>query len=465
MGEPRGNVHVIGPASEMRPSILQSLARAGYEVSEHQALNDFLHRFNPSDPPAAVVFEAPAQGDHTATPPIERIVRRARRIPIVVVSPNATPEAIVQTMKLGATDYLIPPLQEGELARALERVRAVRRFGYQLPAGELQIGNGDDFLRLSPIMEELERTARQIADSDLTVLIQGESGSGKEMLARFIHRLSNRSHEPLVKVNCAALPEELLESELFGYEKGAFTGAVSRKIGKFEAANQGTIFLDEIAEMSGRVQAKLLHVLQDKRFSRLGSNRVIEVDVRVLAATNRNLTEEVEQGRFREDLYFRLKVIDLQLPPLRDRRAEIPSFVRHFAHRFANQYRRPVPEPSDRLMGLFQEYPFSGNIRELENMMKRLVILGDESSIIRELLTRQPRAGDRTHRPSQAEPVVHLEPSLKKIGRRAALAAQKGLILSTLEKTRWNRRNAARLLGVSYKTLLKRMKDCGITEA
>jgi len=316
-------------------------------------------------------------------------------------------------------------------------------------------------------MRALDEMARRIADSDLTVLVRGESGVGKEVLARHLHDCSTRRHQPLVKVNCAAVPETLLESELFGHEKAAFTGADSRRQGKFEAANRGSLMLDEITEMSPGLQAKLLHVLQDKQFCRLGGNETVTVDVRVLAATNRILEQEVEAGRFREDLYFRLKVIDLYVPPLRERREEIPLLVDLFVRHYAAQYTRPVPELSDKLMSLFASHRWSGNVRELENAIKRLVVLGDESSVITELLAhsgeRDPVQAAPPPRGEQAPPEAVGGLSLKEVGRRAALAAERGLILVTLEKTRWNRVKTARLLSVSYKTLLTKMKQCGLS--
>ena len=243
-------------------------------------------------------------------------------------------------------------------------------------------------------MQRVKALLEQVADTDVTVLIQGESGSGKEIVARTLHAVSARAHERFVKVNCAALPEDLLESELFGYEKGAFTGAGARKQGKFEQAHGGTIFLDEIGEMSPALQAKLLQVLQDGRFSRLGGNLEIAVDVRVVCATNRKLDAMVREGTFREDLFFRLNVVTVTLPPLRERREEIPTLVANFLRSFAARYRKPLPRLSDRLMRAFERYAFPGNVRELENMMKRIIVLESESQILDEVLR-----ADRSGRP------------------------------------------------------------------
>src|SRR5262245_23756320 len=244
-------------------------------------------------------------------------------------------------------------------------------------------------------MRAVRATPEQVADTDVTILIQGESGVGKEIVARTAHELSPRADKPFIKVNCAALPAELLESELFGYEKGAFTGAASRKHGKFEVAHRGTIFLDEIGEMSPALQAKLLQVLQDREFTRLGSNQEIRVDVRVVCATNRRLIEMVAEGRFREDLYFRLNVVSLEIPPLRARREEIPLLVDAFLRRSSARYGKRVPELSPALREELDRYGFPGNVRELENLMKRIVVLGREEAILSEL--REGRGGSRAN--------------------------------------------------------------------
>jgi len=307
----------------------------------------------------------------------------------------------------------------------------------------------------------------QVADADVTVLIHGESGVGKEVVASTLHELSNRSESGFVKVNCAALPEELLESELFGYERGAFTGASTRKSGKFELADHGTMFLDEIGEMSPPLQAKLLQVLQDNTFSRLGGEADVHVDVRVVAATNRNLEEMVGSGGFREDLYYRLNVVNVFVPPLRDRAEEIPVFVDHFVRKYSAKYQRPMDGVSDRLMQGFLEYAWPGNVRELENMVKRIVVLQSEESIVDEILSgrlrREPEA------PTVEEMVEEIDPlddqvSLREIGRRAAREAERKALRKVLYQTNWNRKKAAQILEVSYKTLLQKIKECGLAE-
>jgi two-component system response regulator AtoC len=423
---------------------------------------------------------------------------------------------IVEAVRLGAADYVVKPGDPeglGEIAldsaikQAIERTRLVTELNdlrRQLSDDQSQafIGWGD-----SPAMRQVALIIEQVADSDVTVLIRGESGVGKELVARAIHQRSNRKTKPFVKVNCAALPAELLESELFGHEKGAFTGAATTRIGKFEQAHHGTIFLDEIGEMKPPLQAKLLHVLQDGEFTKLGSNKSIEVDVRVVTATNRDLEAMMLRGTFREDLYYRLKVIEAVVPPLRDRRDEIPPLTDFFVSKYSQRYNRPRGPISDELRQRFLEYEWPGNVRELENMIKRFVILQDEQLVLRELSRPRlmpnpagvttPAAGEAfipppyqssPPAPGQAAPplddaeegeedevdevVAAPAPTpgqgdgrrLAEVAREAALTAERAVISDTLRQVRWNRRKAAQLLGVSYKTLLNKIKETGIEQ-
>ncbi len=325
-------------------------------------------------------------------------------------------------------------------------------------------GNGGDgrllFLYKSPKMIKIVETIAQVADTDVTVLIQGESGVGKELIARALHYQSGRKNKPFIKVNCAALPEELLESELFGYEKGAFTGAYNRKPGKFELAHGGTILLDEIAEISPSLQAKLLQVLQDGEFARLGGKSDIQVDVRVLVATNKNLGEYVKDGRFREDLYYRLNVLNIYVPPLRERREEIPLLIEYLLEKNGQKYGESVPGLSQETTDLLINYPWPGNVRELENMIKRFVVLGTEEVIERELSSSFSVVSPLEVKSEKAEGPKPV--SLKEISRKAALEAEAEVILKTLEQTRWNRKKAAKLLGISYKALLYKIKESGL---
>jgi len=305
-----------------------------------------------------------------------------------------------------------------------------------------------------PRMRAIRSVIESIADTDTTVLIRGESGVGKDLVARAVHAASARRHGPFIKVNCAAIPQGLLESELFGHEKGAFTGAHRRKPGQFEYANKGTVYLDEIAELPLALQAKLLHVLQDFRFSRVGGHGMLDVDARVVAATNRDLEEAMARGEFREDLYYRLNVVEIRVPPLRERREEIPGLASWFLAKFNAQYGRQkqlLPETMARLT----EYAWSGNVRELENVMRRLVVLTDGEQAVEALVTR-----GRNGHAAAARPLV--TEGLREIARRGAREAERKALEEVLEHVGWNRAEASRILKVSYKTLLNKICECGL---
>jgi two-component system response regulator AtoC len=313
-------------------------------------------------------------------------------------------------------------------------------------------------------MQPIRDLVAKVAATNTTVLLRGESGVGKEVVARAIHKASPRAARQFLKVNCAALPGELLESELFGHEKGAFTGAYRQKPGKFEAADDGTLLLDEIGEMPLRLQAKLLHVLQDGEFSRVGGEKVIGTDVRLIAATNRDLEASMRSHQFREDLYYRLNVIEIRIPPLRERREEIPVLVDHFMRKFSVQFGRVVDVPAETLRA-FTEYHWPGNIRELENVVKRIVVLGSARPVHGEIVghlngTRaaaRPGAMALEARPNPEAPI-----SLKDIARQAARDAERVAIKEVLDRVHWNRAKAARLLQISYKALLYKIVQCGL---
>src|SRR6267378_4082739 len=314
-------------------------------------------------------------------------------------------------------------------------------------------------------MQPIRDLISKVASTNTTVLLRGESGTGKEVLARALHKASPRAGRQFLKVNCAALPGELLESELFGHEKGAFTGAYRQKPGKFEAAHQGTLMLDEIGEMPLRLQAKLLHVLQDGEFSRVGGEKIIDTDVRLIAATNRDLEASMRAHQFREDLYYRLNVIEIRIPPLRERREEVPGLVDFFLKKFNAQYGRAVDIPSD-TMRVFVDYHWPGNIRELENAVKRVVVLGTARPVHTEIIgniNRGPRV-TMPGLPSVAAAVASPDApiSLKEIARQAAREAERVAIKEVLDRVHWNRAKAARLLQISYKALLYKIVQCGL---
>src|SRR6476661_6931506 len=322
---------------------------------------------------------------------------------VVMLSCVNDTKKVVQAIRLGATDYITKPFQKAELDAVIDQCLGTNQQNY---SGEVEeLGDDTFFVAASANMRKLRSQAALVANVDIPVLMLGESGTGKEVMARLIHKLSPRAHRTFLKVNCAAVPADLLESELFGYEAGAFTGANHAKPGKFELCNKGTILLDEIGEMPPLLQAKLLHVLQDQQFSRLGSRSVIKVDVRILAATNINIPEALATKRLREDLYYRLNAFTLQLPPLRERKEEIPILLKHFMSRMAEQYaRHPLPL-SPNMLQACQDYSWPGNLRELNNFIKRYLVLGDEKLAIQELQPRGETPGakaEAAHNPAEA---------------------------------------------------------------
>ena len=467
-------------------SLADYLSRRNCEIAFAGSHEESLRTIRSFDPSLVLLDYTlpPVDGGET----LERLKQLRPELPVIVYSGHAAPEVIFRVSKLGADDYIATPFQLSDLysriSRAIEKRVSVDGGG-QLRDRVRQQSDFATLFGTSARMEEIKNTIEQVADTNATVLIRGESGTGKEVVARMIYHHSLRRDKPFVKVNCAAIPHELLESELFGYEPGAFTGANRQKLGKFDQANYGTLFLDEISEMHPALQAKLLHVLQDGQFSRLGGKRDIGVDVRVLAATNKFLEQAVAQGAFREDLFYRLNVITVHIPPLRERREEIPLFLDLFLRKYSEFYGKQPPPFSDYALSRIIEYEWPGNIRELENLVKRYVIVGNESQIIRELSTHKPimhsqatngagvSPADGTEEASPAIPISAASvrsarskltenhddrPSLLEIGRRAAMQAEREAIERVLQETRWNRRQAARILKISYKALLNKLK-------
>jgi two-component system response regulator AtoC len=320
-------------------------------------------------------------------------------------------------------------------------------------------------LCVSKKMQPIRELVAKVAVTNTTVLLRGESGVGKEVVARALHKGSPRAAKQFLKVNCAALPGELLESELFGHEKGSFTGAYRQKPGKFEAADGGTLLLDEIGEMPLRLQAKLLHVLQDGEFSRVGGEKIIDTDVRVIAATNRDLESALRSHQFREDLYYRLNVIEIRIPPLRERREEIPVMVDYFLRKFNLQFARTVEIPQETVR-VFMEYHWPGNLRELENNIKRVVVLGSARSVQQEMLANLNHGNGNGNGNGHVAVAVSASSdgpiSLKDIARQAARDAERVAIKEVLDRVHWNRAKAARLLQISYKALLYKIVQCGL---
>lgn len=380
-------------------------------------------------------------------------------LPIIMFACSAELTEVVMAARMGAADVLLKPFTKADIDRAVDRCLDKRAPALvDEDVREIPLNENASFVRASKLMREIESRCRLVARADIPVLILGESGTGKEIAAMLMHKLSPRSQRNFLKVNCAAMPADLLESELFGYEQGAFTGAIKSKPGKFELCNHGTIFLDEIGEMPTVLQAKLLQVLQDGSFSRLGSRTNVNVDVRVIAATNIDIKAAVAQKTFREDLYYRLNGFTMKIPPLRERVEEIPVLSQHFMHKAAAKFERDPLPISPALMHSLTRYVWPGNLRELENVIKRYLVLADEIAIIDEL---------NLHQDADLTPVgwnsnagngglKHLVQNLKGDAESAAIA-------KTLEGTGWNRKAAANNLQISYKALLYKIKQYNLT--
>jgi two-component system, NtrC family, response regulator AtoC len=480
------------------------LSTRGYETRAYSRGDEMLAGVRHGDAPDVVLLDVMMPGMNGLE--TLRALKAAKPdLQAIMLSSREQAATIVEAVRLGAADYVVKPddpegLGEIALDAAIKNAMEKTRLVSEITELRRQLSDDQDRAFLlwgdNPDMRNIASVIEQVSDNDVTVLVRGESGVGKELVVRAIHQRSPRRDRPFVKVNCAALPGELLESELFGHEKGAFTGAAATRIGKFEQADTGTIFLDEIGEMKAVLQAKLLHVLQDGQFTKLGSNKPIDVDVRVVAATNRDLEAMLMRGEFREDLYYRLRVIEVTVPPLRERRSEIPQLIGFFVDKYARRYNRPVPELSDALKELFQTYDWPGNIRELENMIKRIVILQDEQLVMREMQRSARRVASyaaagvaTTARPTptaasedldsgfdaeeeetagpegaEAAPAgVSASSRLADVAKAAALKAERTAIEAALHQVHWNRRRAAEQLGVSYKTLLNKIKECGIS--
>ena len=504
-------VAIVDDDSSFAAYLRTFLSLRGYEARTYTRGDELLASMKQAEPPDVVLLDVMMPGlDGLAT---LRALKTSRpEAQVIMLSGRNQASTIVEAVRLGAADYVVKPDDPeglGEIALDVAIKNAIEKNRLVSELSELRQQLSDDEDRSvwgnSEKMRNIATVIEQVADSDVTVLLRGESGVGKELVSRAIHQRSTRRNRPFVKVNCAALPAELLESELFGHERGAFTGAATTRIGKFEQADGGTLFMDEIGEMKPALQAKLLHVLQDAEFTKLGSNKRINVDVRVVAATNRDLERMMVSGEFREDLYYRLKVIELTVPALRERRDEVPTLTDFFVARYSRKYNRPLKPISDQLRQMFLQYEWPGNIRELENMIKRVVILQDEHLVVREIERNMQRAATvavaapayaaaaafpsgpgmgsiapYTPAPAPMEPAELDEAggeeaeapaaaegggSLASVAKAASMKAERAAIEQTLRQVHWNRRKAAQILGVSYKTLLNKIKECGISRA
>jgi two-component system, NtrC family, response regulator AtoC len=438
-----------------------------YHVETAGSGEEALQRMNRGPAPNLIVLDLVMPGmDGLQT--LESCKKLRPEQKIVMISCVSDTNKVVQAMKMGASDYVtkpfLPPQLQGAVRRALGPAAqtTIQVANYSVKGTELVDDLDEDlfFLAASPVMKQIRAQAALIARVNVPVLLLGESGVGKEILGRLIHKMSIRGHRPMVKVNCAALPADLLESELFGYEAGAFTGANKSKPGKFELAHKGTILLDEIGEMSAGLQAKLLHVLQDGQFSRLGGRANVSVDARVLAATNIDVKKAIAERKLREDLYYRLNAFTITVPPLRERREEIPILLRYYMNNLARQFGKNALPISDKLAQECLRYHWPGNLRELGNFVKRYLVLEDESMLVDEL---QNKTRERCSDDGLGSASAH--GGLKALVRSLKDDAEAKEIQRALEEANWNRKVAAAQLNISYKALLYKIKQHGLSPA
>lgn len=449
---------VVDDEPSIRKYLQTLLEVEGFDVETVASGREALEKVNKGERPDFIILDV-LMPDKNGLETLKELIQMDRTLNVIMLSCSNEVGTVVEAIRMGALDYLTKPFEKSELDAAMLKCRQRKQMSAENQALREycdQVTTDLSFLAASPQMVRIRQQILQIAPVDVPVFICGESGVGKEVVARMIHLRSKRHNQAFVKVNCAALPGELLESELFGYEQGAFTGAIRSKPGKFELANKGTIFLDEIAEMSTHLQAKLLHVLQDHQYSRLGGRHLVETDVRVLAATNVEVHEAMKAGKFREDLYYRLNVLSINVPPLRERQSEIPLLFQHFLARYSEKFGKTPQEPSKHLIEAAIRYPWPGNLRELENFVKRYVILDDDEGSLSELVE---MSATRQRIQPREEAAPPRQQGLKALVRGLKDEAEMEAIADALEKTRWCRKDAAKMLGISYKALLYKMRQ------
>ncbi len=448
------NILVVDDDPDIRHLLSTSLELEGYSVEALDSGENALRRLTEKPRPSLMILDLVMPGI-SGIDTLRRLRELYAEMPVLVLSCLSSPDSIVEAIQNGASDYIVKPFEDSKLKDSISRLLEVSRA---LPSPDKDLPDRQSFIALNEKMLKIQDTIRQISPTDVPVFIHGESGVGKEIVSRAIHDCSDRREKRFLKINCAALPADLLESELFGYERGAFTGAITSKPGKFQLADHGTIFLDEISEMAPALQAKLLQVLQDGQFSRLGGRTTVQVDVRVLAATNANPVEALKNGSFRKDLYYRLTVVNILVPPLRERMDELQALTSFFLEKYGAKYGRSHLTPSPRMRAAMQQYDWPGNIRELENVIRRYIVLHGTDLVETELENAARNRFEKTlqlvHSVSKQTPVVSLKDRVNGLKKRAEEEA----ILQALNATNWNRKEAARLLNISYKSFLYRMK-------
>jgi len=444
--EPVDRILIVDDDPSMRTALMESVRRLGFDVQGAMDGADAVERVSRYKPWLVVTdLKMPRLGGLDL---IKEIKSRSPHTLMVLMTAYGTVETAVEAMKYGASDYILKPFSTDLLERVIANLKARGGDAAMSPAVPI---DQRSILTQDPGMARLLSTVEGVAASQATVLIHGESGTGKELLARFIHSRSPRAHRPFIAVNCAALPDGLLESELFGHERGAFTGAVMKKIGKFEMAHTGTLLLDEISEMNMGLQAKLLRVIQEREVDRVGGREPVSVNIRLIATTNRSLYHEVEQGRFREDLYYRLNVFPITVPPLRERTADIPLLVRHFVAVSAVRNGLPQPVVSAAAYAILQDRRWKGNVRELENVMERAVLLAGNEPILPSHLLLEAGGQPASCAPAPSVPQSSVNGSLWEMERE--------LIFQTLARVHENRTHAAKELGISIRTLRNKLRE------
>ncbi|HYS78732.1 MAG TPA: sigma-54 dependent transcriptional regulator [Candidatus Dormibacteraeota bacterium] len=444
------NILVAEDDRSLRDGLVQSMSRSGYKVQVAQSGKDALEKIEKQ------VFDLVIAGQRMGGSDGLEILRKARSTNagtlVIVTGENGS--GAVEAMKSGAFDYLQKPLSLEALEMKVQRAMEHQRMVVRMASMTEPLADPSDRYGLvgnSPAMRDIFKVIDKVAASSATVLIQGETGTGKERVAEAIHRNSPRHDAAFVRMNCASLPDNLLESELFGHEKGAFTGADQMRIGRFEMANDGTLFLDEVGNMSANTQAKVLRAIQNQEFERLGGSRTIKVDVRIVAATNINLEAAIKEGRFREDLYYRLNVVTVGVPALRERVEDIQPLAEYFLRRFARELRRRVGGFSAEAVGRMQEYRWPGNVRELENTIERAVLMCEGDTIRPADLTLLDREHTVGMTPALAVDLLNLE------------ALEKTALLEALKRSNWIQKEAAKILGISSRVMNYKVHKHGIT--
>jgi len=445
---------VVEDEKAARDTMIDLLSEAGYEVQSAKNGEEAIEIVQESSFNLVITDLKMPKGDGLQV--LEQVKKADPRTIVIICTGYGTVNTAVKAMKLGAYEYITKPIKIEEIKLVVQRALDYQRLQNENMLLQKQLKAKYRFKNLigdSEVMQQIFQFIERIATTDSTVLICGESGTGKELVARAIHYNSDRRNRPMVPVNCGAIPEDLLESELFGYEKGAFTGALKTRIGRFELADGGTVFLDEIGDMSPALQVKVLRVLQEHEFERVGGIKSIKVDIRVIAATHRDLEKAVKQGAFREDLYYRLNVIPVILPPLRERKSDIPLLTRYFIERFNREKKRNIEGVSPEALKYLMRYHWPGNVRELENIIERLVILKGEGTIEKEDLPENFLASEWT----DMIPFVDI-PDNGISFNTAVSEFERELILRALNKTNWVKNRAAKLLQLKRTTLVEKMK-------